>query len=280
VTGVGYNDWISTNVIERAGLKDTTSDYTPTSNALFADGYTEKYSGMSRRRLWGTASANQLASATGFVSTAADLSLFYSSLQPDTAKSFLAPQSRRQLVKAHWREPDSNAESYYGLGSVIGRVRDWPWFGHGGGFPGFITQTTSLLGPNITISLLINSIDGPAQSWTNGIVAILDEFRKRAASEKPREEWCGRWHSILGTIDLVPIGERILINRPANSVPFEDASEIARESKNAGRVIKAPGFLHFGEPVVYHAPTGLAPERLTIGGHSFLREPDFFDQFR
>jgi D-alanyl-D-alanine carboxypeptidase len=92
-------------VIQRAGLKETTPDYIATSTAAYADGYSRKYPGMSRRQLWGKTTANQLASAAGFVSTAADLTLFYSSLQPDAAKSFLVPQSRRQLVKAHWRDP-------------------------------------------------------------------------------------------------------------------------------------------------------------------------------
>jgi hypothetical protein len=56
-------------------------------------------------------------------------------------------ESRREMTRRHWRNPDTTLEGYYGLGIINGHVDGWTWFGHSGAMPGYITRTATLVEP-------------------------------------------------------------------------------------------------------------------------------------
>ena len=47
------------------------------------------------------------------------------------------------MIRRHWRDPHASVEGYYGLGIMSGTLGDWDWFGHSGGFQGYVTRTAA-----------------------------------------------------------------------------------------------------------------------------------------
>src|SRR6185312_7016957 len=127
---------------------------------------------------------NALAAATGFVSTARDLLKFFAQLDPAAKRSVLSVASRREMIRRQWRNHHASLERHYGLGIISGGSGDWQWFGHSGGFQGFITRTAVLPHHGLTVAVLTNAVDGPAQSWVEGAIHILRAFAGGGAPAK------------------------------------------------------------------------------------------------
>ena len=124
--------------------------------------------------------------AAGFVSTAADVARFFAQLAPNAKHSVLSAASRREMTRKHWRNPHASLEGYYGLGIISGSLGGWDWFGHTGGFQGYVSRTCVIPGRDLAITILTNSIDGWAYPWLDGAMHILRAFAARGAPSKAR----------------------------------------------------------------------------------------------
>ncbi len=189
-----------------------------------------------------------LAPATGFVSTAADLAHFFAQLAPAAKKSILSPASRREMTRPQWHEEHSSLDRDYGLGIISGRLGDWNWFGHSGGFQGYITRTATLPGHDMTISVLTNAADGLAHPWLDGAVHIMRCFARNGAPSRRVMGWTGRWWSVWGTFDLLPAGDKVFVALPGFLNPLSDVSELAVTGRDKGRIALAGSFASHGEP--------------------------------
>jgi CubicO group peptidase (beta-lactamase class C family) len=249
ITGESYGAWIKREIVDKAGLTETAPDVPLAKGAKLARGHSSKLP-LGRRAIFpGEAATNALAAATGFVSTAGDLARFFAQLAPSAKTSVLSAASRREMVRPQWREPHSSLERYYGLGIISGRLGDWEWFGHSGGFQGYITRTAVLPGQDLTISVLTNAADGLAHPWFEGVVHILRAFAKNGAPSRRVSGWTGRWWTVWGTFDLLPTGDKVLVALPALLNPVMDASEVAVSGRDKGRIALAGGFASHGEKV-------------------------------
>jgi CubicO group peptidase (beta-lactamase class C family) len=249
LTGEDYATWIRREIVEPAGLEETVPDVPLPKGAKLARGHSGKLP-LGRRVIFpGEAPTNALMAATGFVSTAADLARFFAQLMPSAKKSVLSVASRREMTRRHWHEPHSSLDRDYGLGIISGRVGDWEWFGHSGGFQGYITRTAALPGQDLTISVLTNAADGLAHPWLDGTVHILRCFARNGAPSRRTSGWTGRWWTVWGAVDLLPAGDKVFVAAPALLNPLLDASELAVTGRDAGRIALAGGFASHGEPV-------------------------------
>jgi hypothetical protein len=189
-----------------------------------------------------------LAPATGFLSTAADLARFYASLAPNARRSVLAVESRREMTRRLWRDTQASAERWYGLGTISGTLVDWDWFGHSGGFQGYVTRTVALPEQELAVSVLTNAADGSAHAWLDGALYILRGYARHGAPSRTTAGWGGRWWSLWGAVDLLPAAHRVLVANPAQTDPFLDASEIEVEAgRRRGRTHGDRGRTH-GDP--------------------------------
>jgi len=249
VTGTPYRDWIRRAIIEPAGLEETECDISTVASVPIARGHSGKLPLGRRVVIPGDNPTHALAPATGFVSTARDLARFFAQLDPAATESVLSVASRREMVRPQWRYPHTSIERYYGLGIATGKTAEWEWFGHSGGFQGFITRTVTLPDRAVSASLLTNGVDGPAGPWMDGIIHILANFSKHGAPADNVRDWAGRWWTIWGGLDLVPMGEKVVVAAPSLPNPFMDASELSVLDDNAARVSLAPGQGRHGESV-------------------------------
>jgi CubicO group peptidase (beta-lactamase class C family) len=248
VTKEPYPVWIKREIIEATGLRETEPDAPLPKSAAFARGHTRKLPYGERCVIPGDNPAHAMASAAGFVATAADTARFFAQLAPNAKKSVLSVASRREMTRNHWRVPQS-FEGYYGLGVNAGKTDGWDWFGHGGGFQGYISRTCSIPACELAISILSNSIDGAAPFWMDGAMQILRVLKTRGAPDRRVRDWTGRWWTIWGASDLVPAGNRVLVANPQFNNPFMDAAEIEVTGRDTGKLAWAAGYSSHGEPV-------------------------------
>jgi CubicO group peptidase (beta-lactamase class C family) len=142
ITGEPYRAWIEREIVSPAGLAETTADTPLPADAPLARGHSGKTL-LGRRLVFpGDQPTNALAAATGFVSTAADLARFFSQLSPAADAGLLSPASRREMSRPQWSDQYALAERRYGLGTISGSIDGWDWFGHSGGFQGYITRSS------------------------------------------------------------------------------------------------------------------------------------------
>ena len=279
VTGRPYRDWIREAIIAPAGLAETEPDMSAQDDLALAQGHGTKWPLGRRMVIPGDNPTNALAAATGFVSTAADLALFFAQLDPAAGRSVLSVASRREMTHPLWRYPQASGERSYGLGVIGGRAGEWDWFGHSGAFQGFISTTGVLTGHGLTVSLLTNSVDGPTAAWFDGVVHILATFANQGAPIEEVRDWTGRWWSLWGAVDLVPMGRRVMVGAPALGKPFQDSAQLdVRE--DCGTIHFSVGLAAHGEGVKRVRSRNGKIEEVWLGATKYIPEAEFSDELR
>jgi len=249
ITGEPYAAWLAREILKPAGLKHTTPDMPPAPRAKLARGHSGKTL-LGRRLVFpGDMSTHALAPATGFVSTASDLVRFFGQLAPNAMTSVLSAASRREMIRPQWRDAFAAVENSYGLGIISGAFAGWDWFGHSGGFMGYLTRTAVVPAQDITISVLCNAADSTPAVWLDGVLHILARFAAEGAPSARTRDWSGRWWSVWGANDLVAMGDKVLLALPALVTPFLKVTELAVTAKDKARIAQAGAFGNYGEPV-------------------------------
>lgn len=249
ITREPYRIWIEREIVEAAGLRETTVDMPSAKGVPFARGHTARLPLERRLVIPGDNPTHAIAPAAGFVSTAADVARYFAQLAPNAKRSVLSAGSRREMTRKHWRNPHSVLEGYYGLGIISGNTAGWDWFGHSGGFQGYISRTSVIPACDLTLSILTNSIDGWAELWLDGAINILRIFADRGAPKRRIRDWTGRWWTSWGPADLVPIGNLVIVANPHALNPFMGATEIEVTGRDTGRISLASGYGSHGQPV-------------------------------
>jgi CubicO group peptidase (beta-lactamase class C family) len=249
VTGEPYRTWIRREIVEPFGLTETEPDMPLAAGTPFARGHSMTRPVGQRLAIPGDYQTNGIDAAAGFVCTAADLARFFAQLSPKAETSPLSVASRREMTRSQWTNPDTSFDVRYGLGTISGKLGGWSWFGHSGGLLGYISRTCVVPEQDLTISLLVNSVDGLSWIWVDGILHILRSWAKRGTSDESLRDWKGRWWSPWGAIDLLPQGNRVLVAVPALFNPVGDVQEIDVTGPDAGRIVWSDGFGNYHEPV-------------------------------
>ena len=247
ITAEPYRAWMQREIVDAVGLRETRPDMPIAKGVPFARGHTMRLPANRRLVIPGDNLADAIMPAGGFVSTAADTARFFAQLAPNAKRSVLSVGSRREMIRKHWRNPHASLEGYYGLGIMSGTVGRWDWFGHSGGFQGYISRTCVIPACDLTISILTNSIDGWAGFWIDGAMHILDAFARRGAPNRRVRDWTGRWYTLWGATDFVPMGNVVIAANPYAFNPFMDASEIEVTGRDTGRVRLGAGYSSHGE---------------------------------
>ena len=251
VTGSDYASWISEHVIQAAGLHETVPDmpYLPKS-APMAVGHSAEFPFGQRLIVPGDNPCNAIAPAGGFVSTAADVARFFAQLAPSSKKSILSPASRREMVQRRWRDPVSMLEAHYGLGTMVSAPGPKEWHGHTGGLQGFVSRTAHFPNTGFTITVLVHAQDGFPFDWVDGIASILAAFQQHGAPTKKVADWRGRWWTLWGPTDLVPMGNIVYAIAPQMTVPINAATtEFSVTGKDKGLLQKTSGYNSPGQSV-------------------------------
>lgn len=268
ITGTDYCAWMTRHVIVPAGLSETVPDMPLLPRrAPLATGHSMEFPFGRRLIVPGDNACNAIAAAGGFVSTAADVARFFAQLAPECQTSILSPASRREMMHRRWRDECSTVEGHYGLGTMMSGPGPKEWFGHTGSLQGFVSRTARFTASGFTISILTNAQDGLSYLWVDGIASILAAFKAHGAPGKREAGWAGRWWSMWGAIDLVPMGNVVFQVSPVMNPPFDAATtEFTVKGKDLGLFQKTSPYNSPGQTVRrVRGPDG-QPAELWLGG--------------
>lgn len=272
ITGERYTDWIAREIVSASGLTETSPDAPIAMTTPFARGHSAKLPLGRRVVIPGENPTNALAAATGFVSTAGDLARFFASLAPDSKRSVLSPESRREMARRQWCDAYAAAPRWYGLGTISGDLDDWAWSGHTGGFQGTISRTVCVPSQRLAISVLTNAADGMSNAWVDAALHILRAYLRDGAPSRRTAAWSGRWWGLWGPVDLLPMGAKVLVANPSLANPLQHAPELVVESATHGRVVLAGSFDRHGEPVRIERDARGKASALWLGGTKMQSE--------
>lgn len=252
VVGEPYNRWIARHVVRASGLRHTRPDMPLPAQGRLARGHSTRWPLGERVVIPADQSTHALASATGFVATAADVARFFASLDPSAAQSLLSVDSRREMTRRHWPDAGSSLGRWYGLGTISGSTPgaggDWDWWGHTGGFQGTISRTAVLPAQGLAITALSNAADGASHTWVDGAIQLLRLCAQHGAPSKRTAAWQGRWWSLWGAVDLLPTAERVFALNPVLANPALDAPELVPSAvADDARIARSGGFGSPGE---------------------------------
>jgi hypothetical protein len=179
------------------------------------------------------------------------------------------------MIRRQWHDPYAARAISYGLGVMRGQIGDWSWFGHGGAFQSGLSTTMVLPGRGLAVSVLTNAIDAPAGDWAAGIVHVLRTFAERGAPPARTRDWSGRWWSLWDTVDLVPVGDRVLLASPGLLNPFDHAAEVEVTGRDAGVIRQAGGFKSHGEEIALGRGRDGRVSEVRVAGGRYLTEARF-----
>jgi CubicO group peptidase (beta-lactamase class C family) len=273
VTGTSYAAHVQEAVVDPLGLADTGPEWDPARAAEHAAGHTGLLDGEDVRLTVPHVDTRAMAAATGFFSTARDLTTFGAAhftgdttLLGDGSKRLM--RRRESEIRAHGNDP-----RYYGLGLDVRTLGERELIGHSGGYPGHITRTWIDPDGQVVVSVLTNAVDGPADLLARGLFALLDlalaapgDGGRRPAEELQR--FTGRFANLWGVTDIALLGGRLVLLHPGAPDPAEDHTELTVAGPDSLRLETVAGFGSPGESVEYEwSPDGTAG-RVRIGGIS------------
>ncbi len=272
VTGEPYVEWIKRKIMAPAKLSESQPDAPLDHNVPFARGHSGTQPLGRRVTIPCENRTNALAPATGLISTAGDLARFFASLDPAARRSVLSVASRREMIRRQWHDAHSPQPAYYGLGTMSGRVGNWDWFGHGGGFQGCLTRTFALPGRDLAISILTNAADGFSGPWGDGVMRILQTYQAGGKPTAHTRNWSGRWWSLWGAIDLVPFADHVRVAAPGYVNPFTMTNKIKVTGRDEGVMGDSSGFASPGEGARLVRGRNGKVREVWLGGTKFLTE--------
>ncbi len=249
--GVPYREFVTTHIVDKLGLKDTGPDLEMERLSDFAKGYSSRVHGPDRIQIEHIDTIAE-SSATGFYSTAAELSDYFQTFL-DGDDRLLTDASKRRMRQVQWKVND---ESSYGLGLSISKVKDRTYYGHSGGYPGHITISMVDLERKLSICVLTNSNDGPASVLATAITGLIELALKDTAKTKPRDaaelsQFAGRFANLWGITDVVNLGGRLYQLSPSLQDPADQADELEVVSPTELKVVGDEGFGGYGEVMRY-----------------------------
>lgn len=216
-----------------------------------------------------------LAAATGLVSTAEDVTAFLSAhalgderLVSDATKRLL----HRSVQAIDPEVPDSG----YALGFQVARVEGRTWIGHGGGWPGHITQSWLEPTEGLAVSVLTNAIDGPAGAWANAILKLLGLAMKEPGATPEHDRatlgtYEGRWTTMWRALEIVAIGRRLVAMRPESPDPVVEQQVLEVVDADTLRYADdGPGLAAPGELIQYGRDVDGTVRSIRNGGVSMV----------
>jgi CubicO group peptidase (beta-lactamase class C family) len=269
---------VQREVVDRLGLADTGPEWDARRADEFAAGHTGLLDGEDVRLRIPHVDTRAMAAATGFFSTARDLTAFGAACFTG-APGLLTEASRRLM-----RRPESEIRAHdeevrhYGLGMDLRTAGERRLAGHSGGYPGHVTRTWIDPESHVVVSVLTNAVDGPADVLARGLFALLD--LALAAPERPvpaagapaaavdPARFAGRFANLWGVTDVALLGGRLVLLHPGSPDPTEGHLELTVEGPDTLRMEAVAGFGSAGEAVEYEWGADGAAARVRTGGLS------------
>ena len=218
-SGVPWADYVQRNIFDPLGMTSSSVDKDVPGLAV----------GYGRRMPDGTrevrpfVSARGMGSATGISSTVEDMARFVSAqfrTGPRGGNRILSTGSLREMHRV--RSLENTWTSGNGIGFSVSRVGDRSFIGHGGGYPGYTTQTFFEPTSKVGVIVLTNTNDSDPFAIAMQLMRTVGDAVGKAAAPKPQvvawdpswERFAGLYRSSLGDMQVVLLNKRLVLVTP------------------------------------------------------------------
>ena len=239
--GDSFADLVTDGILKPLGMDSTSVGQVPADQRdRLATGYGRRIPD-GPREVFPFVDARSFDPATGLSSTVPDMLRFLSwqmRVRDRRSEEVLASNTLLEMQRVHWLQSSWN--SGWGLGFSVRHTDDRDLIGHGGGYPGYRTQTQLSPGEKIGVVVFTNGGDGDpgryldkAFEWVAPALAAA-----RAEKEKPAV-WSSDWDIYLGTYRRRS-GDTAVLRQENDLVILSPLSEDPNGSKGVLKPTDAP----------------------------------------
>lgn len=272
VSGQSFANYVQENIITPLGMTQTSVELPAEHEAALATGYGRRMPD-GTRAVMPFVDARGMAAATGVSSTVTDMAKFISwqfRLRAGNETEILNANTLREMQRVQWVLPDWDGG--WGLGFGINRYKGRDLIGHGGGYPGYITNTRIDADEKIGVVAFTNALGGPAYTVLARAFDWIAPAITKAVKGTEGKEGDPAWRKLEGSYRaqwgdshvLTLEGKLVLIDPTASNPkeglmtlePAEDGTFILT-SENGGRAV--------GEQVMFELDADGIAQRIRVG---------------
>lgn len=219
VSGLSWADYLQKNIFDPLGMSSSSVDR---EDPKLATGYGRRMPDGSRE-VFPFVDARGMAAATGLTSTVEDMARFVSSQFRQGARGgnrLLSTASLREMHRVRMLETTwTNGQ---GIGFSVRRVDGKLYIGHGGGYPGYTTNTTIQLDSKVGVIVLTNTSDSNPSQIAEQLMSTVGEAVAEATKPEPDvvawdpawERFAGVYRSRGGETRVLVMNERLVTMDP------------------------------------------------------------------
>ena len=219
VSGMTWADYLQQNIFDPLGMSSSSVDR---EDPKLATGYGRRLPDGSRQ-VFPFVDARGMAAATGLTSTVGDMARFVSAQfrqGPRGQDRLLSTGSLREMHRVRMMESDWTRGQ--GIGFGVYRDDGTIFVGHGGGYPGFTTNTRIQLDAKVGVIVLTNTNDsnpgqiaGELYQTVGQAVAKATEKEEESVPWNPAwERFAGIYQNAWGRTQVLVMNEKLVLMQP------------------------------------------------------------------
>ena len=267
VSGMSWADYLQKNIFDPLGMSASSVDR---EDPKMATGYGRRMPDGSREVL-PFVDARGMAAATGLTSTVSDMAKFVSAQFRSGDRSgdrILSTPSLREMHRVRMLE--STWTRGQGIGFSVQRIDNLLYVGHGGGYPGYTTNTLIQLDSKVGVIVLTNTTDSnPAQIAQQLMTTVGKAVAKATKPKGETVTWNPAWERFAGVYRsrgdesrVLVMNQRLVIMDPW-AASIEDPIELAPIGDGTFRMLAPTGGGPVGEIVRFVEENGEVVRMIT-----------------
>ena len=272
VSGQTWSDYVQQHIFDPLGMRDSSVDREVEGLAV---GYGRRMPDGSRD-VMPFVDARAMGPATGITSTVEDMARFVSAqFRTGTREGhrILSTSSLREMHRVRRLENDWSRGS--GVGFAVTREKDKVYVGHGGGYPGYTTQTTIQLDSRVGVIVLTNTNDSNPGDIATKLMSTVGQAVAKASAPPPAGvTWDPRWSRFAGLYrgrgsdaHVVELHRRLVIITP-HAPSLDNPIELVPVGNDQFRYVAPAGGGPVGEIVRFVEQDGQVVRMIT--GDSYV----------
>jgi CubicO group peptidase (beta-lactamase class C family) len=272
ISGTSWADYVQRNIYGPLGMTASSVDQDATGMAV---GYGRRMPDGSRDVV-PFVDARGMAAATGITSTVDDMAKFVSAQfrkGPRGGRQILSTASLREMHRVRMLENDWTRGQ--GIGFSVMRRGGKLYVGHGGGYPGYTTQTLIQLDSKVGVIVLTNTNDSNPGDIARQLMTTVGDAVAKATAVKPTvvawdpswARFAGLYRGKWGDSQVVLLNERLVIISP-NAPNVDDPTDLEPIGGGLFRFVAPGGGGPVGEVVRFVEEGGRVVRMIT--GDSYV----------
>ena len=267
VSGQRWADYVRANIFQPLGMTASSVDEKASGLAV---GYGRRMPDGSRA-VMPFVDARGMGAATGITSTVGDMARFVSAqftTGPRGGQRILGTASLREMHRVRMLE--NNWTQGSAIGFAVSRVRDKVYVGHGGGYPGYTTQTLIQLDSKVGVIVLTNTNDSNPNDIATQLMSTVGEAVAKSRPGAPDViAWNPAWAKFAGSYrgpggdsEVLLLNGRLVILTP-NATNMENTVQLEPLGNGEFRYMAAGGGGPVGEVVRFVEDGGRVVRMIT-----------------